>query len=147
MRKIVINRMKEKDIRDVIELWFETSLIAHSFIPAKHWEENRDLMKSKYLPNSETYIATVNKRILGFISLQETNLAALFIKPDHQRKGIGKDLLTHVKNIKSFLRLKVYSKNLKAIEFYQKNSFYMVAESTDSATGEKEYTMEWHRKD
>jgi putative acetyltransferase len=58
-----IRKLDTKDIDTVVELWYETSVIAHNFISATYWGNNKEAMASIYLPNSETYLAIENEKI------------------------------------------------------------------------------------
>lgn len=143
MKNIDIQIMNPEDITQLVEVWYETSLKAHNFIPEKYWGANKELMRTQYLQISETYTATINNKIIGFISLVDDYLAAIFVKPDTQGKGIGTALINHAKGIRETLQLKVFVKNKLSVEFYKKNGFKIKSDTTDSATGEKEFTMEW----
>ena len=139
-----IRRLEQKDIDKVVELWYDTSVIAHDFIPAEYWENNREVMSKEYLPNSETYLVEQDNEILGFVAMVDNFLAAIFVKTTTQGKGIGRLLLDYVKNLNDTIQLKVYSKNVKTVQFYKKNGFKILAENVEEETGELEYLMEWN---
>ena len=61
-------------------------------------------------------------------------------------KGIGKQLLNYAKGIKSNMYLSVYNKNIRAIQFYQREQFVVQSENTDDNTNEKELVMAWSRQ-
>ncbi len=140
-----IREIKNKDIDEVVDIWYEASINAHNFIPKSYWEANKNLMKSKYIPVSETYLAINEEKIMGFVAIIDEYLAAIFVRPELQGKGIGSSLLAHVKNLRGHFRLKVYSKNRKSIEFYRFNGFSISSDSIDNDTEEKELIMEWHK--
>ena len=142
---IEIRKIRDDDIPEVVDIWYEASIQAHSFISTDYWEANKTLMKSKYIPMSETYLATNGQAILGFVALMDEYLAAIFVRPKSQEKGIGGFLLDYVKNIRRNLQLKVYCKNKKSIEFYKNRGFSVISESKDEKTGENEFVMEWHK--
>lgn len=144
MKDINIQKMRTEDIKQVVDIWYEVSLKAHKFISEEYWKTNKELMRTQYLPMSETYTATINNKMIGFISLVNNYLAAIFIKHETQGKGIGTALINHAKDIRETLQLKVFVKNKLSVEFYKKNGFKIKSETNDSATGEKEFTMEWH---
>lgn len=143
MNSIKIRKLKNEEISTIVELWYETSIEAHYFVSKEYWKANKAEMKEKYIPNSETYVAEKDKNIAGFISLMDNYLAAIFVKPQEQGKKIGTTLLNYVKDSKKKLQLKVYSKNIKSVEFYKTNGFSIQSESIDENTGEKELLMEW----
>lgn len=72
-------------------------------------------------------------------------IAGIFVKEEEQSKGIGKELLNFVKNIKKELSLNVYKKNIKAVNFYKRENFHVINEGIDEAAGEKEFFMEWKK--
>lgn len=131
----------------VVDIWLEGSVKAHHFIDARYWEAQKEDMKNVYLPSSTTLLLEKKEddSIVGFISLVDGYIAALFIDVHEQNRGFGKMLLDQVKKDHSSLHLKVYQKNKSAVRFYEKNGFLIAEESIDPATSEKEYVMEWRQ--
>ena len=140
-----IRKLENKDIPEVVELWYNTSIIAHDFISASYWKENKEAMAKEYLPNSETYVALTNYEIVGFIAIAENYLAALFVKSDRKRSGIGKQLLEFIKNQRETIQLKTYKKNSNSIQFYLSQGFRVLKEGIDKETNEQELSMEWNK--
>jgi len=145
LKDIKIERITEKDISGIVDLWYEVSIKAHNFIPASYWESNREDMKEKYIPMSETYAAKSDEEILGFISLMNEYVAAIFVKTEMQGMGVGTYLLNHAKSLRSSLQLKVFSKNMKSIDFYKAKGFAVIAEARDEDTGEDELVLQWNK--
>lgn len=85
------------------------------------------------------------KQIDGFIGLNNDYIEGLFVIETMQSKGIGKQLINHVKKVKSILKLSVYQKNEKATKFYLREKFSIQSETVDDNTGEKEFVMVWRR--
>src|SRR5699024_11460688 len=75
----MIRAYKENDIDILIDIWYKSSLQAHDFIYSGYWESQIEEMKEKYIPMSETHVITNQTKIIGFISMVEGYLAALFI--------------------------------------------------------------------
>jgi len=140
-----IRVLNSSDIKIVVELWYETSIQAHNFISQDYWKENKDAMANVYLPNSESYLAIHNDTIVGFISMADNYLAALFIKTDMQGNGIGKKLLNYIKERRETIQLKVYKKNARSVQFYEMQDFKTLSESNDENTNEIENLMEWNK--
>lgn len=139
----MIRLFTAKDSKEVVELWYEASVIAHDFIEASYWQEKKADMEQIYIPNSETYVYEKEKHIVGFVSLIENYIAAIFVAPSEQGKGIGKELMQFVKQKRSTLELGVYVKNINSIAFYEKEGFVIVEEQIDESTGEREVVMEY----
>jgi putative acetyltransferase len=142
---VKIRILEESDIPAVVELWYETSVLAHGFIPSSYWEKNQNAMATIHLPNSETYLAVERDEITGFLSMADNYLAAVFVRKKSQGSGIGKKLLTHVKKKRLTIDLKVYKKNVDSVGFYKNQGFKIVSESKEESTGEIEIAMKWNR--
>ncbi|WP_328701067.1 GNAT family N-acetyltransferase [Aquibacillus kalidii] len=140
-----IRLVEETEVDTLIEIWYEASLIAHDFIDKDYWKSNRMKMKEQYLPMSETYVLSNEKDVLGFISMVDSYLAALFIDIKHQGEGYGKRLLNFIKGNRENIQLKVYKKNINAVNFYLRNDFVIKEELVDNETAEEELLMEWER--
>ena len=41
----MIRKMEEKDISDVMQIWLETNIKAHSFIEKAYWTSNYEMVK------------------------------------------------------------------------------------------------------
>lgn len=77
--------------------------------------------------------------------MNDNYIEGIFVKKAARSKGIGKQLLDHVKKVRPTLRLSVYQKNKKAIQFYLREKFSSQSERVDDNTGEKELIMVWTR--
>lgn len=138
----MIRAMQEADINKVADVWLNTNIKAHSFIPAQYWKGNFELVKEQLL-QAEVYIYEDNQQIQGFIGLNGEYIEGIFVSNEYQSQGIGARLLNYIKNKKDKLSLSVYQKNSRAISFYHREGFEIQCEALDEATGEKEYVMIW----
>lgn len=145
MNNFIIRKLEDGDITNTVDIWYETSLKAHDFIPKEYWESNKETMKTTYIPMSETFVASKNNEIVGFVSLLDNYLAAIFVKVNFQGDGVGSALIKHAKSIHNNLELKVFVKNKQAVFFYKSKGFIVEKESLDEDTGEKEFHMKWHK--
>lgn len=139
----MIRVLREADIDRVVDIWLDTNVKAHYFIPAEYWKSNIDLVK-EMLPQAEVYVYENDSKIEGFIGLNDEYVEGIFVRDEMQSQGIGKLLLNFVKEKKTKLYLNVYQKNTHAIHFYQREGFEIQSEGLDEVTGEKDYVMVWH---
>ena len=102
-------------------------------------------MRDIYIPMSETYKAVDGEKILGFVSLLDDYLAAIFVMQDLQGQGIGSLLLNYAMRLRKTLQLKVYRNNKKSVDFYKSKGFSVISETMDHETGERELVMQWHK--
>lgn len=140
----MVREFKEDDINRVMELWLEANRQAHDFISARYWESNFEAVK-EMLPQAELFVfeKDSNGEIQGFVGLEQNYIAGIFVRDEVRSKGIGHQLLEHIKARKNHLTLHVYQKNKRAITFYQREAFQIQRETMDQATGEKELLMVW----
>ena len=141
----MIRELQRDDINKVADIWLDTNIKAHSFIPAQYWKGNFKLVKELLL-QAEVYVYENNQEIQGFIGLNGEYIEGIFVSDENQSQGIGERLLNYIKNKKSKLSLSVYQKNSRAISFYQREGFEIQSKDLDKATGEKEYIMLWQPK-
>ncbi|HNS09716.1 MAG TPA: N-acetyltransferase [Candidatus Ozemobacteraceae bacterium] len=139
----IIRTAEPTDFDRLTELWLEASLEAHNFISSDFWQQNAEKMRHKYLPASENWVYCENDRILGFFSLFNDNLSALFVDPSAQSRGIGRKLLDHAKILRPCLSLNVYEQNIRAVSFYSRNGFRVVQAQKDPHTGHSELLMQF----
>lgn len=139
----MIRPCKSSDIDTVLDIWLDASIQAHDFVDAAYWQSQLGNMRDIYLPASEVHVYDQNPGIAGFYALHGDSLAAIFVAPSLQGRGIGKQLLAHAKRQRTSLTLSVYQANDPSYRFYLSQGFCVVGEQTDDHTGHPEYTMTW----
>lgn len=137
----MIRKFQQSDMDQVINIWLEASLKAHNFVKNEFWKSKVKDMRENYIPSGETYVYDEEGTIKGFVCLFKDTIAAIFVSPNYQGKGIGKQLMTKSKEIRENLNLTVYKKNHKSIEFYKKCGFIIKLEQIDEHTGHPELLM------
>ena len=137
----MIRAFEQHDMEPVVEIWLSASIKAHDFIDAAYWQSHTATMRDVYIPASETYVFEDQSSVQGFCSLLGNQLAALFVDPAHQGKGLGKQLLEHAKNLRGELSFAVYKENAPSVAFYRSQGFAVVREQIDEQTGHTEYLM------
>ncbi len=128
----------------VLSLWLSETAKAHPFIPNAYWAQNFMKVKMQLLPAAETWVEVEQGRLRGFLSLLAGDyIGALFVAAEDQGSGVGSRLMEHAMGLCDQLSLKVYAKNIRAVEFYRRKGFYTEEEVLDKETGEMELTMSW----
>ena len=139
----MIRKFQQSDIDQVISIWLEASIKAHDFVNSEFWKSKVKDMMEIYIPSGETYVYEKEGIIKGFISLYKDTLAAIFVSPDCQGTGIGKQLMRKAKEVRDNVNLTVYKENQKSIEFYKKCGFKIELEQIDKHTGHPELLMKF----
>lgn len=142
----MLRLMQNKEIEELSDLWLESSLIAHDFVPAKFWQDRLPLIKSDYLSKSITYVYEERGEALGFLSLvKEQEVGGLFVATKAQGQGVGYALMEQAKLLFDVLELYVYACNEKAVTFYMRQGFTAVAFYKGKDTGEESIRMRWRK--
>ena len=83
----MIRPLEPEDTDTVLEIWLRSSVAAHDFVPRSYWEGKLDEMRTRYLPDSRTFVYQDEsaESVCGFVSLVENYVAALFVHPDRTR--------------------------------------------------------------
>ncbi len=141
----MIRPFREKDTEAVVQVWLKASIQAHSFIGRAYWEGKAEDMRTLYLPLSEVIVDEdpESGELTGFMGLVDGYLAALFVAPEHQGKGIGTRLLKLGKKIRDELELCVYAENRRAVRFYREQGFRLAGERVEEETGHTELLMQY----
>ena len=138
----MIRELRKADINIVANIWLDTNITAHYFIPAQYWKSNFELVKELLL-QATVYVYEDKQEIQGFVGLSDEYIEGIFVSAEMQSQGIGKILLNYVKGKRNNLLLHVYQKNTRAISFYQREGFEIQCNGIDEATGERDYVMAW----
>lgn len=141
----MIRELQRNDINKVADIWLDTNIKAHDFIPAQYWKSNFKSVKEALL-QAEVYVYAYDTEIQGFIGINDEYVEGIFVSGEMQSQGIGKILLNYAKDKRNKLFLNVYQKNVRAISFYQREGFEIQYSGLDEATGEKDYVMAWQQK-
>ena len=138
----MIRRFENNDLAQIMDIWRETNIRAHSFIDQKYWDENFEAVR-EMIPEADVYVFEESGVIKGFAGLSSNYIAGIFVEHESQSRSIGRMLLNHVKSFNSSLQLSVYRNNERAVKFYLREGFSVEEESTDENTGKIEYSMRW----
>ena len=140
----MIEKFKLDNLDEIMNIWLESNISAHSFIPSCYWEKMYDKVRT-LIPKSDVYVYQNNNKILGFIGLTGDYISGIFVAEASRSSGIGKILIEHAKKSRDKLQLNVYEKNIKAVKFYERENFKVKSEALDEDTGEKDFFREWKK--
>lgn len=141
---LMIRSFHQEDADAVVRLWLEASVQAHDFLPRAYWEERAEDMRTLYLPMSDEIVLCLEDasgELQAFCAFVGDFLAALFVAPAWQGKGIGSRLFRIAKRMHPSLWLSVYKENQRAVDFYLKHGMRVGEERVEEQTGCKEYIM------
>ena len=119
----MIRKHKEKDLEDIINIWYQASTLAHPFLDSTFVKKVEKDMRNIYIPNSETWVYEKNNSVIGFISMIDNEIGGLFVLPNNHSKGIGTKLVDFISKVHKELEVEVFEKNIIGRAFYDKYGF------------------------
>ena len=135
----MIRDYEEKDAEDVVLAWRRASALAHPFLTPEFIAAEEIEMRDTYLPHTETWVAESGGKVVGFISLLDTDfgweVGSLFLDPDYHGRKIGAALMTKAVREKGALMLDVFKENAIGRRFYREYGFEELHEHIHNATG------------
>ncbi|WP_211212131.1 GNAT family N-acetyltransferase [Kiloniella laminariae] len=153
-----IRKYDPKDTKDtdiIADIFFNASLLAYPFFTRAVLEQEKINVREIYLPAVETWViekhpvsATShtepgretpgeNSEVVGFVSLMDKEVAALFVAPDQQGQGYGQALMNKAVAEKGGeLEVDVFKENSIGRRFYCRYGFVQIKESLHEPTGQ-----------
>lgn len=131
----VIRPYTDDDLGDVLDAWYRSSVVAHSFLNEGFFDEERERLAEMWLPESDTSVFEVDGRVVGFVSMVGNEVGGIFVNPEYQNQGIGRSLLNHVAATRRYLELEVFEANTIGRRFYSAYGFRVVSKGVESSTG------------
>ena len=141
----MIREKTSEDTTRISEIWLETSIRAHAFVPESFWRADFKEMSEVLLPKARGLVHETDGVVDGFVTFGEGEIYCLFVDPESQGNGIGSLLLRHVQSMFESIELTVYEQNPRAQQFYERNGFVEVSVALCQYTGAPEVLMVWNQ--
>ena len=135
----MIRTLLPDDLAAVMDIWLSANLEAHSFILSAFFTERFEEVSSA-IAGAEVYVFD-DGDVRGFVGLQDSYVAGLFVRSDSRGRGIGKALLAHAVSVKGKLSVQVFARNERAMLFYLKNGFVPLSSAENAEAGENEVLL------
>lgn len=134
--KTEIRQYQAQDLNDLLSTWEKSSRLAHPFMAEDFFEKERYNIPNLYIPNTDTWVVTVNNKVIGFIALIGKEIGGLFVEPDFHGRGLGKKLVDKAKEIHGNLEVHVFKENAIGRNFYDRYGFEFADEKVWEETGD-----------
>lgn len=128
----------DADDDDVLDVWYAASLVGHPFLSSDFLGAERQRLAEQYLPASETFVFEEAGHVVGFVAMIGREVGGLFVAPDWQSQGVGRQLLDHVRSSRPVLEVNVFEANTRARRFYEAYGFVVVGRQISEVAGEPE---------
>ena len=133
--KHIIRQYSEEDLNSVLLSWENANKIAHPFLPKPFVDKVRNDIPNLYIPNADTWVAEVDGKTVGFISLIGNEVGAIFVEPEFHGAGFGRALMDKARSLHKSLELEVFKENAIGRKFYGAYGFKFMLEKEHEDTG------------
>jgi len=139
----MIRKHEEKDLEDILDVWYQASTLAHPFLDSTFVKKVKKDMREIYIPGSETWVYEEKGKVIGFIGMQGNEIGGLFVLPNHHSKGVGTQLVNFIKELHEELEVEVFKKNKIGRAFYDKYGFKTVKEEINEESQQEVLRMKF----
>jgi GNAT superfamily N-acetyltransferase len=101
-------------------------------------EEDQWFFRERVFETCEVWGAFDGAAMRGIIAFREGWIDQLYVLPEAQRRGVGKDLLQVAQNAFDRLQLWTFQRNAPARRFYEARGFALIQETDGAGNEEKE---------
>ncbi|MFI5522163.1 GNAT family N-acetyltransferase [Streptomyces platensis] len=143
--EMIIRPYRPSDQDVVTDLWSRAARQAHPFLDGEGAGERARLLREVYLVQAENWVAEREGRVIGLLGLLTggpgdgdrpgAEVGGLFVAPEAQGGGAGRELLEHAAARHGALTLEVFEGNDRARRFYAHLGFTERGRRTDQETG------------
>jgi putative acetyltransferase len=117
-------------------LWERSVRATHDFLSEDDVQFFLPLVRDAYLPALTVWVAQdPDSTPVGFIATGDNIVQMLFIEPSQRGRGIGRQLLDHVKALHATLSVDVNEQNPQAHGFYLHYGFEQTGRSPTDGEG------------
>ncbi|MFJ9849297.1 GNAT family N-acetyltransferase [Streptomyces sp. NPDC101150] len=141
----IIRRYRTADREAATDLWSRAARQAHPFIEGEGQGERARVVREVSLVRAQNWVAERAGRVVGLLGILDGNdgdgietgaeIGGLFVAPEVQGLGIGRELVEHAASLRGALRLEVFEGNARARRFYGRLGFTERARRADEETG------------
>jgi len=101
-------------------------------------EEDQWFFRERVFKTCEMWGAFDGAVMTAIIAFREGWIDQLYVLPEAQRRGVGKDLLQVAQNVFDRLQLWTFQRNASARRFYEGRGFALIRETDGARNEEKE---------
>ena len=130
-----INRPSTQDYNELLQLWEASVRSTHRFLTEEDIEFYKAIVP-QYFPAVELFtIRNEQGKIVAFMGLSDELIEMLFVSPEEQGKGFGKQLIHFAIHALEKYKVDVNEQNISALHFYQHIGFQIIGRDELDTSG------------
>jgi putative acetyltransferase len=132
-----IRRATPTDREALLDIWLRSVRATHAFLSEEDIQSLLPLVRD-YLTSAEPefwVLCAESGAPVGFMGLAGSKMEALFLAPEFQRRGGGRQLVQHAQQFHRALTVDVNEQNPAACRFYAACGFVVEGRSALDSTG------------
>ena len=112
------NRPTPHEYNELLQLWEASVRSTHHFLTEGDIQFYKSIVP-QYFPKVDLYVTRDEQnKITAFMGLSEEVIEMLFVHPNEQGKGLGKQLIHIAINDKKIKKVDVNEQNTSSLQFY-----------------------------
>ena len=137
--ELVVRRAQAGERDALVDIWLRSVRATHAFLSESDIQFYLPLVREALSAGDLDVwvLATELDQPIGFLGMDRDRIEALFLDPDHRRRGGGRLLVRHARSLSAELRLDVNEQNVDARRFYEACGFVVEGRSDLDATGRR----------
>lgn len=121
---MILRRALPEDAAGMAVAHRQAMRISLPFLPELHTaEEDQWFMRERLMATNEVWVTEVDGMIAGYVGFHDGWIDHLYVHPEHQRRGLGPQLLAKALSDGTERRLWTFQQNARARAFYEKRGF------------------------
>lgn len=133
---MIITQPTPHDYDELLSVWEASVRSTHHFLTEENIQFYKPLVREQYFPAVELHIIRNSKgKIAAFMGLSQELVEMLFVSPEEQSKGYGKQLMEYALHEKHIYKVDVNEQNEQACHFYQHLGFRVISRDATDSTG------------
>ena len=129
------NRPTPHEYNELLQLWEASVRSTHHFLTEGDIQFYKSIVP-QYFPKVDLYVTRDEQnKITAFMGLSEEVIEMLFVHPNEQGKGLGKQLIHIAINDKKIKKVDVNEQNTSALQFYLHIGFRIIGRDSTDASG------------
>jgi len=143
---IVIRRAGPAERDTLLQIWLRSVRATHTFLSEDDVQRLLPLVRNYLASNTTEFWVACSSTdvVIGFMGMSGSKMESLFLDPAHHRRGVGRRMVAHARELHGDLTVDVNADNATARAFYEACGFRVVGRSELDDQGQPHPLLHMH---